>query len=483
MPLLWEIPEETKRLWDSMRESMRRPVESIDKATKWPFSDTVAGPGLLSAFDTMYPQDVKEGFIGGILGLAPGYIASNFRSPEQIQALRRMMSEEMRSRGPMGQVQKQSPATKLDPDVFNYKEFMDTIEKNPEVVEMVPSAFGDPIDLFRRTRQRQSVPTAGDISTVTDPIDQILRGSWYHGMRQPAREKVAPDLIDAARHYKATGNIIDPKEVDLFGPYSRGFPISLHNDQSISNKLGEPAGVSISMLPTKAKDFSADEYIHRVLPQYGGPPTQRVVNLMSPEGRTALNDAYDVVANKYLNQPFPGYEYSTPIKEIAGLLEGPYISTPGYTEKALEGLHNRLGGAVGTGPFNQQLSNQLQSQGYRGLLYNPQRWNEHEMLMLDPKYVLPLDYRPVGEYIPGYGTQVGAKGYKNFYDIDYGATPGIRRGLDQIQDLMSQNKSRLGDIYSERPWIQRLSNENKQRLLELIDPQYREIVGNQLYQP
>ncbi len=468
MPLLWEIPEETKRLWDSMRESMRRPVESIDKATKWPFSDAVAGPGLLSAFDAMYPQDVKEGFIGGILNLAPGYIASNFRSPEQIQALRRMMSEEMRSRGPVGRIsgQERVPISAYDPQMSEIL--------SPDARIGLPEGWYNAETVVQGTKP--------------DPIDQILRGSWYHGMSGKAREKMGYGLptyeamqlpewstASTARQLELVKEM--ESRLPLKDASEIGFPLSLHDSASISNKLGEPAGVSISMLPTKAKDFSADEYIHRVLPQYGGPPTQRVVNLMSPEGRTALNDAYDVVANKYLNQPFPGYEYSTPIKEIAGLLEGPYISTPGYTEKALEGLHNRLGGAVGTGPFNQQLSNQLQSQGYRGLLYNPQRWNEYEMLMLDPKYVLPLDYRRAQEY-------ADAVNIPKYETLKYpGSTPGTSKGLSQIEDLMSQNKSRLGDIYSERPWTQRLSNENKQWLLELVDPQYREIVGNQLYQP
>ena len=60
------------------------------------------------------------------------------------------------------------------------------------------------------------------------------------------------------------------------------------------------------------------------------------------------------------------------------------------------------------------------------------------------------------------------------------ATPGVRRGLSQIQDLMTQNHSRLHDIYSERPWQGYLTPEVKSGLLERVGPEYREQVGNML---
>ena len=122
------------------------------------------------------------------------------------------------------------------------------------------------------------------------------------------------------------------------------------------------------------------------------------------------------------------------------------------------------------GSFNQALSQQLQSQGKRGLLYNPRRWDEYEMLMLDPKYVLPVDYRKAEEYVKPINYVRGEV-----------ATPGIRRGLSQIKDMMVSNKSRLGDIYSERSWTERLSQENKDALIRMIDEQYREQVVRQLF--
>jgi len=53
--------------------------------------------------------------------------------------------------------------------------------------------------------------------------------------------------------------------------------------------------------------------------------------------------------------------------------------------------------------------------------------------------------------------------------------------LIELEEEMAKNKSRLGDIYSERPWTERLSKENKDRLLEMVDPEYRDAVRRQLY--
>lgn len=397
-----------------------------------------------------YSENPQEAFQAGVMNIQPGYIAANYRSPEQIQALRKMIAEEMRSRGPVNtRWQNTSPysLSPLNPDVRHMPELT-----NPDIV-----------------------PINSPLVRESDPIDQILRGSWYHGMSGEARNKVYGPLLPS-----------ELRDTALAEANYSGFPLSLHDSASISNKLGEPAGVSISMLPTKAKDFSADEYIHRVLPQYGGPPTQRVVNLMSPEGRTALNDAYDVVLNKYLSQDF-GYGPSN----LRAL--GEHIDYNMYNmtnkEAPIQSLMQDWAPKMSTTQFNPVLSNQLQSQGYRGILYNPQRWNEYEMLMLDPKYVLPLDYRKYNEYIP---QRLGWKGPANqtwtpselsasLKEGPQTATPGIQKGLSQIQDDIAKNASRLGDIYSERPWVDRLNIENKNSLLQLIDEQYREQVGNQLF--
>ena len=371
------------------------------------------------------PEEVVMDFMPGAMSV----IKSNFRSPTAIQELRKLMAEEMQSRGPIGQV---GGGTKriISP------------EGNYATIEQIAGS---------------------------DPTDQILRGSWYHGMSKEARDKVSSELFNIDPGI--WNRLMDDPRMnvrDLVATNETGFPISHHDAASMSGgKLGEPSGTSLSMLPTKAVSFNntGDEFIHRVLPRFGGSPQERIINLMTPEGRKALNDAYDVVANQKFNAPYLASKISGDWKGGMHL---------GDTEAFLGNI----------GSFNQVLSEQLQSQGKRGILYNPQRWNEYEMLMLDPKYALPLDYRKFQEYgnpSAERWRRTGNTSLPGGLDT-MTATPGTRKGLSQIQDLMSQNKSRLGDVYSERPWTQRLSEENKRRLLDLIDPQYREIIGNQLYE-
>lgn len=449
MATVLPIPEETKDIWGSLRELLMGSPPSVMTGT-----NNFGGKVVDSISEMLYPKDIKDAFVGGLAGLEPGMIAANYRPTLAIQELRKLMAEEMKSRGPVGQ-----------------------IWEHPKLVDesLAPEI-------------KNSIYT-----TKTDPIDQILRGSWYRGMGPEERNAIGSEGSSISPQVwnrivsepGELGSLDINNRISLPFANEMGFPLSLHNAASKSNKLGEPAGVSISMLPTKAQQFSADEFIHRVLPRYGGSPVERTVNLMTPEGRKALNDAYDVVVNRKLPEYFhPEYvqygQYGqgfSPIKTLNKWAR----TNPENFGAGLETVFRRE-----IGSFNQALSQQLQSMGKRGILYNPQRWNEYEMLMLDPKYLLPLDYRKAGEYmIPGMSNRAG---FQSGMDPSTGrilemtATPGIQKGLDQIRDFMSQNKSRLGDIYSERSWTQRLSEDNKRRLLELIDPQYRETVGNQLYQ-
>lgn len=467
MALTLPITQETMDLWENGWNSLKRMLtpEITSEGVGTPQSVGWVGETLAGTVMSKTPQ---EAFQSGLMSMTPGMIASNFRTSQMIQQLRKSMAEEMRSRGPIGQV----TPSEMQAWTMHKEKFPMEVVGTPE---------------YKPFKSVQS-----EYGPITDPIDQILRGSWYHGMSKESRNKLFGDLPSQM-----------PGESALIEANRQGIPISHHDSASISNKLGEPAGVSLSMLPTKARQFSADEFIHRVQPQYGGSPIDRTVNLMTKEGRGTLNDAYDVVANKILATPtYYGAEQISPLEHLAkqlnwerdvvtkGTLKGEISHPYSY-------LQDKQHQFFDTGFFNKQLSEQLQSQGKRGILYNPQRWDEYEMLMLDPKYALPLDYRKAGEYNPVKMSTVERKlaenqEYEKLIEMQKSgqisswspverATPGMRQGLSQIQDLMSQNKSRLGDIYSERPWAQRLNEENKRRLLKLIDSQYREQVGNQLY--
>lgn len=283
------------------------------------------------------------------------------------------------------------------------------------------------------------------------------------------------ELTDAQAAYRqlAEGKYTyDPELVMLDTASKYGFPNSLHNSQSMSNKWGEPAGVSTSFLPTKSGSlpFSPDEMVHRLLPLYGGPPTERTVNLMLPEGRELLRYAYSGALGKFLEENPDALNILTKqLRKGVDFQINPFKEFIGEANKSSDF----------TGKFNQGLSNELQGMGKRAILYNPQRYDEYEMLMLDPKYALPIDYRQFQEYANPPSVRA-SRGVGAVRVETKSATPGVRRGLSEIEELMSQNHSRLGDIYSERPWQGYFNEPTKKSILQRIGPDYREQVGNML---
>jgi len=408
------------------------------------------------AVETMTPGSEEEAF-DTAMNVAPmGVIKPNFRSAQQLQQLRRTMAEEMRSRGPVGQAK------------MNITEHAPAIEVYPP--------FGPESHLGYEKYDRTFPYQVGE-KEIPDPFDLILRGTPYHGLSYQARDTVADYhkliLSKSQEELQALWNKA-PGQYALNLANETGFPNSLHNSQSISNKWGEPAGVSTSFLPTKSgTQFSPDEYIHRLLPLYGGPPTERTVNLMLPEGRETLRNAYSGALGKFFEENPETTERIT--RHFRESVDNPLYPNPlkRYIGEANESRFL-------TGKFNQGLSNKLQGMGKRAILYNPQRYDEYEMLMLDPKYALPIDYRMFQEYAnPAFSR--ANRAYESIRSLDEAAaTPGVRRGLEQIKEIMSQNHSRLGDIYSERPWQGYINEPTKESILQRIGPDYREQVGNML---
>ena len=476
------IPAALNQMWQNVREPVMGAVQGVDKVMEWPFG-SVAGPGVAeTATKMVFPETAKEALVGGIANLTPGMIASNFRTPEQIQALRKVIAEEMRSRGPVGSSTKDiienAPATKVYPPIGGTgMEFYDTVYAG-----FSPQKMAEERQLWSH---RDSIPYKVGEKEIPDPFDLILRGTPYHGMTEKARPgilgKAGPNFdfrdIDTWPEEMLRGmKTIDVPggEVPLATANFTGFNQSLHNSQSMSNKWGEPAGVSTSFLPTKSGTmFSPDEYIHRLLPLYGGPPTERVVNLMQQGGRETLRDAYTRAFGKLLTESDPA-ALNRLARYSRESIESPLNLNP--LERSIRDFQQS---SDLTGKFNLGLSNELQSMGKRGILYNPQRYDEYEMLMLDPKYALPLDYRMFQEYAHP-AKRAWEKSPKAVPGDAESATPGVQRGLEQIQDIMSQNHSRLGDIYSERPWQGYLTPEVKENLLQRVGPDYREQVGNML---
>jgi hypothetical protein len=368
----------------------------------------------------------------------PAHIAANYRTPELIQSLRKAMAQEQKARGAMGQVW-----------------------ANPSLVEeKLPEYVKNQI-----------------YSTVPDPADLILRGSWFHGMSDESRNVLSPAMTQLYKTDRAL------KLANEFG-----IPGSTHALPSYT-RFGEPYGISLTASPSIAAKFAADENIHRVMPLYGGPPTERTLQLWKPEHQKRFNEAYNEAFNEWLNTGAKrGAEgYTSKHYTLANLIENNarvnLLNDIPNNYNPIEALATSSFTPEVAG-FNTQFSQNLQNQGIRGLLYNPRRFGEYEMLMLDPKYAMPLDYRPAGSY--GENVKYGGASAKMGFVTPTGqmsirATPGMAKGYQQADPEFAANHARLSDMFNLMPWTERISQDNWKRILEQVDSQYREAVINQLF--
>ena len=307
------MPFEPPQTTDELFGIQRSIFEKLSRVLGHPAISPSKGIGEALAGMVM-PPTKEAAASSAMFSVAPAALEPNFRSPEVIAALRKHMAEEMRSRGAITGTSTMKETT-LGHELYPTPEWATKVLNNPDLAYSVfnhaPKGMSESdmmTMLLKGERPVSSVPIRGSAPDIDpNPIEQILRGSWYHGMSRSAREAIGASLGDRA----AGERLAELSNMGLTSPWTNqeryldlanrtGFPISLHDSASISNKLGEPAGISLSMLPTKSKQFSADDFIHRVLPLYGGSPSERIVNLMTPEGRKALNDAYDSVMNRSL---------------------------------------------------------------------------------------------------------------------------------------------------------------------------------------
>jgi hypothetical protein len=392
--------------------------------------------------------EYREALMGGVMvPPMPAAIHPGNRTPEQLRLLRRLMQEEQRARGPV--------ALGLPKPGYRY----------PSEEEWIHGFEGlSPADA--RGAQIQLTELG-----ALDPTDLYARGQFYTGMRHPTREAV-----------KAQG-FADPLE----GVFTTGFPASDHSGgPSISSAWGEASGVSTTARASLAKQFAADRsIIHRVMPLFGGPPRERSLNLMQNEGKNALQDVYDTVFNR-MAQEQGGQLLSRVGNRInsEGTIGG--LSGQGVTNRLNNILHSEAMGLAG-GDFNRALSQELLGRGKRALIFNPNRHNEYEMLMLDPKHVLPIDYRPYQEYTQG----VESRAKRSLDPYTYLPTrwreisPGGRKGLEGLKPEMEEGAGRenLRYLYQERPWTQRLDQESKDQLLQWLQPELREQVGSAIHGP
>jgi hypothetical protein len=159
-----------------------------------------------------------------------------------------------------------------------------------------------------------------------------LRGPWFHGTPHPR-------------------NIVGDVSLELpggFDPQTIGL--------KTGTRLGEPAGISLTRDPCAASTFGD------VLRVGVDVPPSSVGQFVDPEVQRLFRAAYEKATLTDTKPPFP-------------------FVVPGGPSRNIR-------------EANQTMSDYLRSQGLEAIQYNPRRWAEHELRVLDPAKAVPLGQMP-----------------------------------------------------------------------------------------
>ena len=200
---------------------------------------------------------------------------------------------------------------------------------------------------------------------ASDIIKRGLKEPWFHGTPSIGRilgtgEEVTRYSTDALAEkvFRSIG-LATEKETG-FSPSKMGAAHGI--------RLGEPSGVSLTRSPQVASGFGD------VLRVGVDIPPSSVGQFVDPEMQRLLREGYT--------------------KATTSALEKFNMSPAGF-QQWLKQAQSGTGG-VAVRDINQAMSDYLRQQGVEGIAYNPRRWAEYEMRVLDPKKAVPLGMVDLG---------------------------------------------------------------------------------------
>jgi hypothetical protein len=305
-----------------------------------------------------------------------------------------------------------------------------------------------------------------------------LRGPWFHGTHEvenvlgrgaggETRAQTIAFWQDKLAHAKNPGDVRDATENLKAWSAPTGFDPAKVGSQT-GTRLGEPAGISLTRDPRVASTFGD------VLRVGVDVPPSSVGQFVDPEFQKVLRYANEHALNTPLQTPLsigqrearPGVPAFPPIALVRKTAErqaaGEYPAA-GWHYRPVETFRNLLNAnALHGAPinqadkvaYNQAMTDMLRSQGLEAIQYNPRRWAEHELRVLDPTKAVPLGViespgnlsgarssflnNPImRRYYEGSGTS-GAFGQNPYY--------GLRTKLDKEFLNAPEFPSRLKDV-------------------------------------
>lgn len=236
----------------------------------------------------------------------------------------------------------------------------------PWTLPLLAMAFSSQVPPALVNRYRQWMMTAAREAAPHTPmpsgewVNRLMRGPWWHGSEAPHKilqEGFAPEKVG----------------------------------KQFQQKFGEPFGVSLSASPYTAKGFITGHVERPILRVWPNVDPKSTLPVWSPEAAGPLHKAYlDALDTKV---PHIGGTVGQRLDLRATSMPGK-SSPQFFLEEVINQLRNAEPQTVDA--FNRALSANLGKQGVQALLYNPSRYNESELRILDLARAIPMEAREFG---------------------------------------------------------------------------------------
>ena len=333
------------------------------------------------------------------------------------------------------------------------------------VIKGVGREVGGRIRKTMATEQRSRGVAMKSMENVKGLVDYVTRGIWLHGRRTYPEQGAT---FEGAR--MKTGNLGEPQGISLtadkellktsfakFGEEnlppdykikqdntSESFPtFEIIGPKGSLGNMGTYSSASVKAWESYKNLGGADPPFARTFPTFGGAPSERVLPAwVAPETQWAQDIIKDAYIESLPKSVIGELKFAIKRLKRGGNWEGyKGSSTTNVIKDEFDGFGLSRESQKET--FNKRISQNLLKKGYKALLYSPERYNEYEMRMLDPRDVLMLDMR----------TQE-SKGLERMYE---GNKFDATRMLDKdAYNLLQQHT--FGEIKSELTNIKKNAN-------------------------
>ena len=248
---------------------------------------------------------------------------------------------------------------------------------------------------FKSRGSKESAAGYLGADPMSKTIQDTLRGVFWHGRQTYPEPRVEGGILK-----EATFESVRRKKT----------------------KIGEPTGISLTSDPGVADRFGDYQGFSRVTPRFGGPPEKNILRAWEEPTGQILKQEYDKAAAKLLSE-----------NKEHPVLRKAFSEDVSNKDKFIRAL-SRSGTLLEE--FNTTMTKGLEERGYKGIIYNPNRYNEYELKLFNPANALRLDKRSMID--KGVDKLIG-----NMYK-------GVKKRNLQLEIGLEDRPAHLKDFYREQ---------------------------------